>query len=104
MRRPGNTDGMLLGRVIRKIGPLGSVVIAFQVASTTRQHWQSVPSEDRARLQLLLRRSRGKPSNLSTAERRELVKLVHSLQLPRLVRDAAVNAVGIGRQLRRPLD
>jgi len=95
---------MLLGSAIRKIGPLGSAVIAFQVVSTTRQHWQSIPSEDRARLQTLLRRSHGKPPNLSKAERRELRKLVRALQLPRLVRNSALNAAGISRQLRRPVD
>jgi hypothetical protein len=95
---------MLLGRAIRKIGPVGSAVIAFQVASTTRQHWQSIPSEDRARLGSLLRQSHGKPSNLSKDERRELRKLVRALKLPRLVRNSALNAAGISRQLRRPVD
>jgi hypothetical protein len=95
---------MLIRNAIRKVGPLGSAVIALQIASTTRQHWQSLPSEDRERLQDLLRRSRGKPSNLSGAERRELRELVRGLQLPRLVRDAAVNASGLRRQLRRSAD
>ncbi len=91
----------MLGSAIRRIGPLGSAVIAFQLASTTRHHWQSIPSEDRARLQTLLRRSHGKPSNLSEAERRELIKLVRALQLPRLVRSGALNAAGFNKQLRR---
>jgi hypothetical protein len=97
-------EAMLVGRAIRKVGPLGSAVIALQIASTTRQHWRSLPSEDRARLQILLRHSRGRPSNLSTAQRRELRELVRALQLPRLVRDAAVNAAGLRRQLRRSAD
>ncbi|MGH2851091.1 MAG: hypothetical protein ACRDLP_10790 [Solirubrobacteraceae bacterium] len=95
---------MLLGRAIRRIGPLGSAVIAYQLATTTRAHWKSIPREDRARLQSLLRDSHGKPSNLSKAERRELRTLVRALQLPRLVRDTALNAAGIRRQLRRPPD
>ena len=90
----------MLGNAIRKIGPLGSAVIALQLASTTRRHWQSIPREDRARLQTLLRNSHGKPSNLSKAERRELRKLVRALQLPRLVRSGALNVAGIRRQLR----
>ena len=94
---------MLIGRAIRKLGPLGSAVIAFQVAVTTQQHWQSLPIEDRARLQSLLRDSRGKPSNLSKAERRELIRLVRSLQLPRLVRESALSAAGVRRKLRRAL-
>jgi hypothetical protein len=95
---------MMLGSAIRKIGPLGSAVVAFQIASTTRQHWHSIPIEDRARLQTLLRQSHGKPSNLSKTERRELRKLLHALHLPRLVRNSALNAAGISRQLRRPVD
>ena len=95
---------MLFGSAIRKIGPLGSAVIAFQLATTTREHWQSIPSEDRARLQSLLRQSHGRPSNLSKAERHELRKLIRALKLPRLVRNGALNAAGITRQLRRPVD
>jgi hypothetical protein len=91
---------MHVGSAIRKIGPLGSAVIAFQVASTTRQHWKSIPSRDRARLLSLLRDSHGKPSNLSKAQRRELRTLVGALELPRLVRDSALNAAGLRRQLR----
>jgi hypothetical protein len=98
----GQQWAAMLRNAIRKIGPLGSAVIAVQVANTTRQHWQSIPSEDRARLQSLLRHSRGKPSNLSKAERRELRKLVRSLELPRLVRSSVLNAAGVNRQLRRP--
>lgn len=95
---------MLIGRAIRKIGPLGSALLALQLASTTRQHWQSIPGEDRARLQTLLRHSRGKPSNLSKAERKELTELVRSLQLPRLARETAMQTAGLRRQLRRPRD
>ena len=94
----------MLGSAIRKIGPLGSAVIAFQVAGTARQHWQSLPREDRERLQSLLRSSHGKPSNLSKAERRELRKLVRALQLPRLLRDSASNVAGIRSQLQHPRD
>jgi hypothetical protein len=101
---PGSTVVAMLRSAIRKIGPLGSAVIAFQVANTTRQHWYSIPSADRARLQSLVRRSHGKPSNLSKSERRELINLVRALQLPRLARDSALNAAGVRRQLRRPPD
>jgi hypothetical protein len=91
----------MLRSALRKIGPLGSAMIAFQLASTTRQHWQSIPSEDRARLQSLLRSSHGKPSNLSKAERLELRQLVSALQLSRLVRTSAQNVSGLHRQLGR---
>ena len=95
---------MLLGRAVRKIGPVGSAVIAMQVARATREHWQSIPGAQRTRLQKLLRKSRGKPSNLSKAERRELRKLVQALQLPRLVQNSVLTATGIHRQLRSSPD
>ena len=104
VRRGQQVAAMLLGSAIRKIGPLGSAVIAFQIASTTRQHWHSIPSEDRALLQSLLRHSHGKLSNLSKSDRRELRRLVRALQLPRLVRASALSVAGISRQLRRPVE
>lgn len=94
----------MLRSAIRKIGPLGSAMVAFQVATTTRQHWHSIPSEDRARLQRLLRSSHGRPSRLSKAERREVRKLVRALDLPRLVRNSALSAAGASRELRKPAD
>jgi hypothetical protein len=100
----GQQLAAMLRTAIRKVGPLGSALIAFQVANATRQHWQSIPEEDRARLQHLLRQSHGKPSNLSKAERGELRKLVRALRLPSLVRNTALNAAGISRHLRRPAD
>ena len=95
---------MGLGRVVRKVGPVGSAVIAMQVASATREHWRSIPRAKRRRLQTLLRQSRGKPSNLTKAERRELRKLVRALELPRLARMSMLTATGIHRRLRGPTD
>jgi hypothetical protein len=94
----------MLRSAIRKIGPVGSALVAFQVATTTRQHWQSIPSKDRARLQRLLRNSHGRPSRLSKAERREVRRLVRALDLPRLVRNSALSAAGASRELRKPAD
>jgi hypothetical protein len=92
----------LLTRAIRKLGPLGSAVMAAQVASLAREHWQSLSSDERARLRSLLARSHGRPSNLSKAERRELSKLIGALNLPRLLRRSVLNVAGIRRQLRVP--
>jgi hypothetical protein len=91
----------MLRRAIRRVGPLGALVIASQVAGAAREHWRSLPGDERARLESLLRRSRGRPSNLSKTERRELVRLVRALELPRLARDSAVAAAGMHRRVRR---
>lgn len=76
----------------------------MQVASATREHWESIPRAKRKRLQTLLRKSGGKPSNLTAAERRELRKLVRALDLSSLARKSMLTATGIHRQLRSSPD
>ena len=98
-RWPGQLCGVPFGRAFRRIGPVGSAVIALQVARATREHWQTIPRAKRKRLQSLLRQSRGRPANLSKAERRELGKLVKALHLSRLVQKSVLSASGIHRQL-----
>jgi len=87
---------------LRKLGPLGVALTAAQVGRTVHDHWRAVPAEQRDRLAQLLRQARGRPSNLSAAERRELRALLRALNVPRAVVRAAV-AGGLGRRaLRRP--
>ena len=88
--------------VLRNLGPLGVALTAAQVGRTVHDHWRAVPSEQRDRLGQLLRQARGKPSNLSAAERRELRELVRALRIPRVLVRGAITA-GLGRRaLRRP--
>jgi len=63
-----------------------------QGAWAARQQWQAMPAARRARVQALLRQSAGRPTNLSAAERRELLALVGELDLGTVMRDAAVKA------------
>jgi hypothetical protein len=87
---------------LRKLGPLGVALTAAQVGRTVHDHWRAVPADQRERLAQLLRQTKGKPSNLSAAERRELRALVRALNVPRVAVRAAI-AAGIGRRaLRRP--
>ena len=51
--------------------------------------WQAVPAERRARLQALLRKSGGRPANLSASERREVGKILAELNPADMVRDIA---------------
>jgi hypothetical protein len=87
-------------RSLRRIGPLGVALTVGQVAWAVRQHWETVPADRRARLQQLLRKTRGNPSNLSPAERRELGEILQGLNLPRLLRRSAMDAT-LPRLLRR---
>lgn len=92
---------MSVGSTLKRIGPLGTALTLGQVAWTVRQHWVAIPVEHRSRLQELLRKSRGRPSNLSRSERRELRGLVKHLNLGRLAREGAMSASAL-RQIRRP--
>jgi hypothetical protein len=63
-----------------------------QAAWATGRQWRALPAERRDRLQALLRQSAGRPSNLSAAERRELLGLVGQLNLSDVLRDSAMRA------------
>jgi hypothetical protein len=91
---------MALGlSTLRRIGPLGAAMTLGQIAWAVRHHWVSIPADQRARLTVLLRKAKGRPSNLSTSERRELRQLVAALRVPTIVRRAAVD-VALSRRLR----
>jgi hypothetical protein len=91
---------MGLRGALRKLGPLGTALTVGQLALVLRQHWLTIPAEHRDRLADLLRKSKGNPSKLSGAERRELRELVRRLDLTRLMRDGARSAAALG-QIRR---
>lgn len=55
-----------------------------QAALVVRRHWNETPEDSRSRLSELLKRSGGRPSNLSDAERRELSAHVRALRLGQL--------------------
>ncbi|HVS29380.1 MAG TPA: hypothetical protein VHE14_07490 [Solirubrobacteraceae bacterium] len=83
-----------MGLLRKAAGPLGLALTAGQAAWIARTHWQQLPAAQRIRLQTLLKDSRGRLSNLTAAERRELSKLVSDLQLGELGRDLAGSALG----------
>lgn len=76
---------------LRRIGPLGAAMTLGQIAWVVRHHWLSIPADQRARLTVLLRKAKARPSNLSTSERRELRQLVAGLRVPAMLRRAAVD-------------
>jgi hypothetical protein len=86
---------------MRRIGPVGMALTLGQIAWVVREHWQTIPADRRARLQALLRKAKGRPSNLSDAERVELRELMRGLNLTRLARRSATTAA-LGRRLRPP--
>jgi hypothetical protein len=55
--------------------------VLLRVGFAVGRRWRSLSERDRARLSELVRRSRGRPGNLSSGERKELRKLAHKLDL-----------------------
>ncbi len=91
--------------LISRLGPWGWGLIGLQAVLTTRRHFRQTAAEDRARLGDLLRRSRGRPANLTAAERREVLRTARRLRPGKLARDLGVGVVAparAARRLRRP--
>jgi hypothetical protein len=67
----------LLGRVgvLRRI-PIARLLTAAEVVMLARDHYNKLAPEDRRRFLALMRRGRGRPSNLTPNERAELATLV----------------------------
>jgi hypothetical protein len=71
-----------------------------QAAWAARRQWRALPVDRRDRLQALLRRAAGGPSNLSPADRQELRGLIAELNLGNVVRDSAMRAARSGSRRR----
>jgi hypothetical protein len=67
----------------------------------TRRHWSGIEPRTRKRLTELVTKSRGRPSNLSRDEKRELGRLVGQMDLRRLTRELAATASPLPRRRRR---
>ena len=60
------------------------LVAAAEIALITRSHWRRLEPEERRRLIELARKSRGRPSRLSTRERREAAELLEKVNYAQL--------------------
>ena len=72
---------------------------AFAVAealTTTRRHFEGVDPRARRRATELVRKSKGRPRNLSAAEKTELRRLVGEMDLWQLSKDLAAVASPVG--------
>lgn len=86
---------------LRELSRIGIASMAGRFVWSAAQRWSALPARRRARIQALLRKSGGRPSRLSTSERRELGELVRELELLALVRGAAMDAAPPRGRLRR---
>jgi len=83
------------------LGPIGVAVSLSRAALAAKQHWDLLSADERRRLGVLVRASRGRPAALSHAERRELAELVGRLELLRLGRTLAMTASPLPHRRRR---
>jgi hypothetical protein len=61
--------------------------MAAEAVVVARRHWGSLSPHARQRLRELVAKSKGRPGNLSKAERRELIGHVRQLDFQTLARD-----------------
>ena len=76
----------------RRAIPIAWVLVFAEAALATKKHWDRLEPGTRRRVAELVRKSKGRPSNLTPAEKQELRGLVRQLHLVRLGRDLAVVA------------
>ena len=75
-------------------------LIALEIINAGREHWAELDPRDRKRLAELLRKSKGRPQNLTARDRTQLKEIAGRLQLLRFARRAAT-AAAVGRKRRR---
>ncbi len=68
------------------------VLILAEVALAVKRHFDLLEPADRTELQRLVRKSKGRPSNLTARERRRLAEIVGKLEPTDLAKEAAFAA------------
>ena len=79
---------------LKKI-PAARLLAAAEVALLVRQHVKRLEPDERRRVIRLVRRGRGRPSNLSDRERRELALLVQKMEPREFVNTATKRLTGV---------
>ncbi len=77
---------------LKRAIPFAWFLTAAEAALATHRHLKNVEPGTTRRLRELVTKSKGRPSNLTATERRELRKLVGKLDLRTLSRDIAAVA------------
>jgi hypothetical protein len=71
-------------------------ILVFEAAMALRARWNTLPRDDRNRLTMLARKSKGNPMALTRDERREFRRIAAGIDAVGLARDLAP----FGRRLR----
>jgi hypothetical protein len=72
-------------------------LVVFEAVMMARARWRGLPAKDRARLNELARKSRGRPHALTRDERAEFRRIAAGLDLPGMAREF----VPLGRRMAR---
>jgi hypothetical protein len=72
-------------------------MLLLDAGRVAREHWQKLTPSERSKLGRLIKKSKGRMSNLTTRERVELRRIANKLDLP----EAAKKMVPFGGALRR---
>jgi hypothetical protein len=91
-------------RAITRTVPWTRLLQIARAAPLVKRHWDKLAPAERRELQRLVLKSKGRPSNLSTAERLKVRRLVRKLELATLGRDIArtVSPLPSRRRRQRP--
>ncbi|MSO41141.1 MAG: hypothetical protein EXQ70_04490 [Solirubrobacterales bacterium] len=77
----------------------GAVLLAVaEVAVALREHMQRLTPEERAHLVEIVKQSKGRPSNLSNRDRKELKRILDKIEPRELARRVAGSAGGFRRK------
>jgi hypothetical protein len=67
--------------------PIGWAFLVVEALMVARRHWGDLPVRSRTRARELVAKSKGRPGNLSSQERRELLRIARAINLLTLARD-----------------
>jgi hypothetical protein len=88
-------------RTARRMVPLMWALAVAEALAATRRHFAGVDPRVRRRVVELARKSKGRPSNLTSHEKQELRRLVAQMDLWTLSKELAAVASPVGRPSRR---
>jgi hypothetical protein len=67
--------------------PIGWALLVLEGLMVARRHWGNLKPQSRARARALMAKSKGRPGNLTSQERKELVRIAREVDLRMLARD-----------------
>lgn len=83
----------IAGRTAMRWTVWGRILVIAEVALTLKRHLDLLEPGEKSELQGLVRRSKGRPSNLTARERKRLQALVSKLEPQELAKQSAVAAM-----------